>query len=390
MKPDTLLATLGRDPEANFGIVNPPVYHASTILFPTLDALEGAEKAFDPRRSRYGRYGTPTTFALEEAVAGMEGGGQSIAVSCGAAAITATLLAFVQSGDHILVADTVYGPTRRVASTVLKRFGVVATFYDPFVGSDIAGLIQPNTKLIIMESPGSLTFEIQDVPAIVAVARKAGIITAIDNTWATPLHFRPLTLGVDVVIQSATKYIGGHSDLMLGMVTANDAAYGALRRAVTDLGCCAGPDDCYLALRGLRTMSVRLARHEQTALTLAQWLQARPEVDRVYHPALPTDPGHALWRRDFTGASGLFSFGLKPTPRTALAAMVDGLELFGMGFSWGGFESLLLPSNPAPIRTARPWQAPGPLLRVHAGLEDPGDLIGDLDRAFARLNAARA
>jgi cysteine-S-conjugate beta-lyase len=388
MKPDTLITTLGRDPEANFGIVNPPVYHASTILFPTLDALEHAEHNFDPRRSRYGRYGTPTTFALEDAVAGLDGGGQSIVVSCGVAAITAALLAFVKTGDHVLIVDTIYGPTRRIASTLLKRFGVTATFYDPHIGGGIGELIQPSTRVIFMESPGSLTFEVQDVPAIVAVARHRGITTVIDNTWATPLYCQPLKMGVDVAIQSATKYIGGHSDLMLGVLTANEASYPAMRRAVTDLGCSAGPDDCYLALRGLRTMSVRLARHERTALKLAAWLKDRPEVDRVYHPALPGDPGHALWKRDFTGASGLFSFGLKDTPRAALAAMVDDLELFGMGFSWGGFESLILPSDPTPLRTARPWQAPGPLLRVHAGLEDPDDLIADLDRGFARLNAA--
>ena len=388
MKEDTLLTTAGRNPEANFGIVNPPVYHASTVLFPTLDALEAAQRQRQPGKVYYGRNGTPTTFALEDAVAAIEGGYRAIAVGSGVAAITAAILAFVKAGDHILIVDSVYGPTRRFCDTVLARFGVETTYYDPLIGGDIANLMRPTTRLVLLESPGSLTFEVQDVPAIVAAAKAAGAATVMDNTWATPLYFKPLAHGVDVSVQAGTKYIGGHSDVMLGMITATEAAYSRVRSAVNDLGHHAAPDDCYLALRGLRTMSVRLKRHHETGLALARWLAERPEVTRVRHPALPSDPGHALWRRDFTGASGLFAFELEPTPRHALAAMLDHLGLFGMGYSWGGYESLLIPADPRQFRTARPWQAQGPLLRVHAGLEDPEDLIADLDRALARRRAA--
>lgn len=387
MKPDTIVTTAGRDPEANFGIINPPVYHASTILYPTLDALEGAAQDRQPGKVYYGRYGTPTMFALEEAVMALDGAYRSIPVGSGMAAIAVALSAFVTSGDHILVVDTAYGPTRRYCDTVLKRFGVTTTYYDPLIGAGIAALIQPNTRVIFMEAPGSLTFEMQDVPAIVAVARKAGITTILDNTWATPLYFRPLALGVDVSVMAATKYIGGHSDLMMGMLSVTEAAYKPVKQMVNDFGCCSGPDDCYLALRGLRTLAVRLPRHQATGITLARWLAAQPEVERVLHPALPGDPGHSLWKRDFKGASGLFSYVLKPVSRAALAAMVDGMALFGMGYSWGGFESLMLPSHPEGIRTAKPWTQKGILMRVHAGLEDPGDLIADLERGFERLHA---
>jgi len=386
-KPDTVIATAGRDPEANHGIINPPVYHASTVVFPTVAALHASQKQRDPKKTRYGRYGTPTTFALEEAVAALDGGYQAITVGSGVAAISAVLQAFVQSGDHLLVADSVYGPTRRLADS-LRRFGITTTYYDPGIGGGIARLIQPTTRLIFMESPGSLTFEMQDVPAIVAAARAANVKTAIDNTWATPLYFRPLAHGVDVTLLSATKYIGGHSDLMMGLITTTEEAYLPVRRTVDDMGATAGPDDCYLALRGFRTLSVRLERHQKNALTLARWLRERPEVARVLHPALPEVPGHTLWRRDFTGASGLFAIELKPVPDSAVAAMLDGLELFGMGYSWGGFESLILPTNPKPLRTAVPWTAAGPLVRIHAGLEDPEDLITDLERGFVRLHDA--
>lgn len=387
-KPDTVIVNAGRDPAANHGVVNPPVYHASTILFPTVEALHTAQKKRDPLKSRYGRYGTPTTFALEEAIAALEGGHHAIAVASGVSAIAVALTAYVKTGDHVLMVDTVYGPSRRYCDSVLSRFGVSTTYYDPLIGGDIARLIQPNTRVIFLESPGSLTFEVQDVPAITAVARKAGITTVMDNTWATPIFCRPLSLGVDVSLHSATKYIGGHSDLMMGILTANEAAYPALRRAADDLGAVSGPDDCYLALRGLRTLSVRLQRHQETGLVLARWLQQRPEVARVMHPALPDDPNHALWKRDFTGASGLFSAELKPVSDTAVAAMLDGLELYGMGYSWGGFESLALPSDPRSIRSATPWVNRGPLIRFHAGLEDPADLIADLEAGFARLRKA--
>jgi cystathionine beta-lyase len=386
MKPDTLLTTSGRDPDANFGIINPPVYHASTILYPTLDALEASAQNRQPGKVYYGRYGTPTMFALEEAVMALDGAYRSIPVGSGMAAIACALSAFVKAGDHILVADTVYGPTRRYCDTVLQRFGVSTTYYDPLIGAQVAGLVQPNTRLIFLEAPGSLTFEMMDVPAVVAVARKAGLVTIIDNTWATPLFYRPLALGVDVSVMAATKYIGGHSDLMMGLLSVTEEAYKPVKQMVNDFGCCSGPDDCYLALRGLRTLGVRLPRHQATGLMLARWLDAQPEVARVLHPGLPGDPGHALWKRDFKGASGLFSYVLKPVSRAALAAMLDGMKLFGMGYSWGGFESLMLPAHPEGIRTARPWTEKGILLRVHAGLEDPADLIADLEAGFARLH----
>src|SRR5258708_2788721 len=389
-RPDTLIASAGRNPKANHGIINPPVYHASTVLFPTVEALHEAQKRKHPTQARYGRHGTPTTFALEEAIAALEGGTHAIALGSGAAAITAVLAAFVRTGDHVLMVDTAYGPTRRFCDSVLKRFGVATTYYDPRIGAGISALIQPTTRIIYMESPGSLTFEVQDVPAIVAAAKQANVVTALDNTWATPLFFKPLAHGVDVSIVSATKYIGGHSDLMMGLITTTEEPYRTVRRTVEDFGGSAAPDDCYLALRGVRTLSLRLGRHQDTGLLLARWLQHRPEVAPVLHPALAGDPEHALWKRDFAGASGLFAIELQPVPDTAVEAMLGGMDLFGMGYSWGGFESLILPADPKSMRTAVPWTAPGPLIRIHAGLEDPADLIEDLDRGFARLRAAGA
>ena len=389
MKPDTLLVTAGRDPEAQAGAVNPPVYRASTIVFPTLDALEESyRRRFDPI-PYYGRYGTPTTFAFEDAVAKAEGGFRAIAFSSGKAAIAAVLTAFVKTGDHVLIADSVYAPTRVFASFMLARYGVAVEFYDPLIGAAIAGLMRPETKLVYCESPGSLTFEVQDIAAIAASAHDRGVVVALDNSWASPLFFKPFAHGVDVSIQAATKYLGGHSDAMLGVVTTNQAAYGQLRAVAAELGACPGSEEVYLGQRGLRTLSVRLKRHMETGIQLAVWLKRRPEVARVMHPALPDDPGHGLWARDFLGASGLFGVALQPTPRPALAAMVDHLELFHMGFSWGGFESLILPVDPGRVRSATRWQGTGPVLRLHAGLEDPDDLIADLDKGFARLNAAR-
>ena len=387
-RPDTVIATAGRNPKANHGIINPPVYHASTVLFPTVAELHESQRRKVPNKTRYGRHGTPTTFALEEAIAELEGGTHAIALGSGAAAVSMVLSSFVAAGDHVLMVDTAYGPTRRFCDSVLKRFNVATTYYDPRIGGGISTLIRPNTRLIYMESPGSLTFEVQDVPAIVAAARHAKVMTAMDNTWATPLYFKPLAHGVDVSLLSATKYIGGHSDAMMGLITTTEGPYRALRKTVEDFGGSAAPDDCYLMLRGFRTLSVRLARHQETGLALARWLQGRPEVARVLHPALPGDPDHALWTRDFTGASGLFAIELKPVAEAAVTAMLDGMELFGMGYSWGGFESLILPSDPSHTRSAVPWTAAGPLIRIHAGLEDPADLIDDLDRGFARLREA--
>jgi len=392
-KLDTLLTHAGIDPEQNFGIVNPPVYHASTVLFPTLDALENPGP--DTGRSvRYGRHGVPTTFALQEAVAAAEGGYQAVALPSGVAAATAAILAFVKAGDHVLIPDHAYGPTRHFAADTLKRFGIAATFYDPMIGTGgigagIEALIQDNTRVLFMESPGSLTFEVQDVPALVAVAKAHGLTTILDNTWASPVFFHPLKFGVDVSVVAGTKYIGGHSDAMMGFAICTEASIRPVRRAVADLGYSVGPDNCYLVLRGLRTAGVRMRAHEAQGMALARFLAARPEIERVLHPAFPGHPGHEFWKRDFTGASGLFSVVLKECPRKALAAMLDGMELFGMGYSWGGFESLIVPYDPAKLRSATAWRAPGPLLRIHAGLEDLDDLKDDLARGFERMNAAR-
>ncbi len=390
-KPDTLLAHAGRDPAANFGVVNPPVYHASTIVHQSVADLEKAQKnRYGVDQVVYGRYGTPTTFALEQAVAALEGGTRAIAFCSGAAACYSALLAFVKAGDHVLVTDSVYGPVRAFCNNFLARFGVETTFYNPEMGEGIAALFRPNTKLIYLESPGSLTFEIQDVPAIVKLAKSRKIKTALDNTWAAPLFLKPLALGVDVEVIAGTKYIVGHSDAMMGLAVTGEENFLPLREAATQMGNHAAPDDCYLALRGLRTAGVRLRQHEKTALELARWLEKRKEVERVLHPALQSHPGHDLWKRDFTGSSGLFSFTLRTgTPKRAVDAMLDGMELYGMGFSWGGFESLLVPVYPEHLRSAVKWQS-GPMLRLHAGLEDAGDLIADLEAGFKRLAAASA
>ncbi len=378
----TLLTQLGRDPERHFGIVNPPVYRASTVLAPTVAAYESRR----PHEGvTYGRAGTPTTFALEEAIAGIERGHRTLVVGSGKAACVLTLAALTRAGDHVLVVDCVYGPTRRFCERVLRRFGVEVEYFDPRIGSGIRELLRPNTRLVFLESPGSLTFELQDVPAIAEICRGRGVLTAMDNTWATPLFFRPLEVGVDVSIQAVTKYIGGHSDLVMGAVTTGAGLHLELRDGIYEYGAPAGPDDCWLALRGLRTLAARLERHERSALRVAEWLAGRPEVARVLHPALDTHPDHALWKRDFRGATGLFGVVLRPVPTEAVHAMVDGLELFGIGASWGGYESLVLVTHPERQRTAVPWRAEGPTLRFHVGLEDPDDLVADLEAGFARL-----
>jgi cystathionine beta-lyase len=381
----TLLTTAGRDPEANYGIVNPPIHRASTVLFPSVAAYEGARTHHGVT---YGRAGTPTTFAFEEAVAALEQGHRAIAVASGKAAVNLTLAGLLRQGDHLLVVDTAYAPTRHFCDRTLARYGVTTTYYDPAIGAGIAELIRPETKLVFMEAPGSLTFEMQDVPAIVAASRARGVITVMDNTWATPLFFKPIAHGVDISVQAVTKYIGGHSDLMMGVIASNAEIHDHLRHQVYEFGSPASPEDCWLALRGLRSLSARLERHERSALQIAEWLSARPEVARVLYPALPGDPGHALWKRDFTGASGLFGVVLNPCAKAAVAAMVDGLELFGIGASWGGYESLCVVAHPESCRTAVPWVANGPTLRLHIGLEDPGDLLSDLSAGLDRLRAA--
>jgi cysteine-S-conjugate beta-lyase len=380
----TKVVTAGRDPSSYHGFVNPPVYHASTVLYPSAEDF-AAHRA----RYQYGRRGTPTTEALESALQELEGpqcAGVSLLPS-GLAAISAALLAVVHSGDHILVTDSAYQPTRNLCEQVLKRLGVTTTYFDPLIGAGIADLFKPNTRLVYLESPGSLTFEMQDTAAIAKAARDKGALVLMDNTWATPLYFRPLDHGVDLAIQAGTKYIGGHSDVMLGTVSANAATVTALKTSVRLNGLCEGPDDVYLGLRGLRTLSVRLDRHFESGVAIAKWLEARPEVSRLLHPALPSHPQHAIWKRDFTGACGLFSMVLKPVPQKAVYAFLDELELFGIGASWGGYESLAIPFDCSPIRTATKWAPGGPTVRFHIGLEDVEDLCADLERGFKAMAA---
>jgi cystathionine beta-lyase len=385
MKRDTRIVHSGRHPEKQFGAVNPPVYHVSTVTYPTVEAMREAGR--DPFNGMtYGRYGTPTSQALEEAVCALEGGYRSISTASGLAAIGGTLTALLKSGDHVLVADSCYGPTRRFCDDQLKRNGVSTSYYDPLIGDDITALIRPETKLIFVESPGSLTFEMQDIPAITAAAHARGALVAMDNTWATPLFFRPFEKGVDVSIHSATKFIVGHSDAMLGVITcARQELWHEIKSSITMAGVCAGADEVYLGLRGLRTLGVRLRQHQESGLKLATWLQTRPEVTRVLYPALPDDPGHAIWKRDFTGAPGLFSFELKPCPPTSVDAFLNAFEHFSLGYSWGGYESLIIPASPGIHRTANAWDAKGPIIRIHTGLEDPDDLIGDLAKGLEAL-----
>ena len=339
-KAETTLVTAGRDTKAQKGFVNPPVVHGSTVLYPTADDLHAHRGEF-----QYGRRGTPTTKALQEALMALEGpqcAGVGIAPS-GLAAITTTLLAVLKAGDHLLVCDNAYRPTRNFCNGLLARYGVETSYFDPLIGAGIAELFKPNTRAVLVEAPGSQSFEMPDIPAIAAVAHARGALVIDDNTWATPLFHRSLEQGVDISMQAATKYIGGHSDIMFGTISANAKAWPLVAEAIQLLGVCAGPDDVFLAMRGLRTLAVRLAQHHRSGLEMARWLAARPEVVRVLHPALESDPGHAIWKRDFTGASGLFSIVLKPAPQQAVDALLDTVELFGMGYSWGGFESLVIP-----------------------------------------------
>ena len=379
----TRLSHAGRDPGRFHGFVNTPIYRGSTVLYPTFDSLVADNQEFS-----YGRLGTPTVVALQEALAELEGGHATLLTPSGLTAITTAILSFVSSGDHILVSDSVYRPTRRFCETVLKRLGITTTYYDPVIGGGIAELLTDRTKLVFTESPGSQTFEMQDIPAIAAAAHAAGAEVIMDNTWATPLYFKPFDHGVDIVVHAATKYIVGHADAMLGVITMSETATAPVAKTHEILGLCPGPEDVYLALRGLRTLAIRLQRHQETALALGEWLSQRPEVERVIHPARPDHPGHAFWKRDFTGSSGLFAIVLRPASRKALAAMLDGLELFGMGYSWGGYESLILPFDPRGYRSATVWDSEGPALRIHAGLEDIEDLKADLDAGFERLAGA--
>lgn len=381
--PATRLVHAGRDPSDQHGFVNTPIYRGSTVLFPSYDDLQH-------RRGRYtyGTHGTPTSDALADAWSELAGAAGTVATPSGLAALSIGLMAAVSAGDHLLVTDSAYRPTRIFCDEVLKRFGVETTYYDPLVGAGIAGLMRENTKAVLVEAPGSLTFEMQDVPAIAAAAHERDACVIMDNTWATPLLFPPHARGVDIAVEAGTKYLSGGSDLLLGLTSANARYWPALNRTFHQFSVCAGPEDMFLAMRGMRTMSLRLREHGRQGLEMARWLQARPEVLRVLHPALPEDPGHAIWKRDFSGASGLFGVILKPVPEKAVAAMLDGLELFGMGFSWGGFESLCIPFDCTPFRTATRWAPGGPGLRFHIGLEDVEDLKADLDAGFARLREA--
>ena len=383
--PFTEAAHAGFDPFSHHGPVNPPVYHTSTVLFPTVELLErGETKPFEGMR--YGRVGTPTSKAFEDAVTALEGGYSAVVASSGLAACCTTLTAWLKAGDHLLLSDSIYGPTRGFASRVLAGFGIEVEFFDPLVGAGIRELFRPNTKVVFLESPGSWSFEVQDVPAIAEVAKARGIVTMIDNSWATPVYFKPLSHGVDLSIQAATKYVAGHADAMLGVTTAPDRKiYEKLKTGHVLAGQSAGAEELFLGLRGLRTLPLRLERQGRTGLVLAEWLAGRPEVQRVLHPALPGDPGHALWKRDFTGCSGLFGVKLKPYSREAVTRMVEGMSLFKMGWSWGGFESLIVPGFHLPTRTARTWEVDGVYLRLHAGIEDFEDLRDDLADGLKRL-----
>ncbi|WP_416896894.1 MAG: cystathionine beta-lyase [Minwuia sp.] len=388
MKRDTIIVSACRDPEANLGIVNPPVYHTSTIIQESVGEMrrKSEARARGEQVTMYGRIGHPTSLALEEAMAELEGGYRCFAFPSGLAAIAAALTAYVGTGDHVLVSDSAYRPTRSYCDTILKRMGIETTYYDPLIGSGIAELIRPETKIVYVEAPGSQTFEMQDIPAIAEAAHAAGAVVMMDNTWATPLYFRPFEKGVDVSIHAGTKYVVGHSDAMLGLVTTTEAAWQPLCATAQALGQCVGPDDVYLGLRGLRTLSVRLERHMKNGLDIARWLEDRPEVDRVLHPGLPSHPGYEIWKRDFLGASGLFSVVLDEAyGDEGLQRMIDGYELFGLGASWGGYESLVIAQKPEQFRTATKWDGPGLLVRYHIGLEDPDDLKADLAAGFDRL-----
>ncbi len=385
----TRVVGAGRRPEWTQGIVNAPVWRASTILYDTVADLRASAGSDTHHRLFYGRRGTPTQWSLAEALTELEPGAEATFLyPSGVAAVSAALLSVLSPGDELLLADSVYDPTRSFATGFLKRFGVITRFYDPMIGAGIAELITDKTRAIFMETPGSLTFEVQDVPAIVAAAKARGVVTLLDNTWATPLLFPAIEKGIDLSILACTKYVVGHSDVMLGSVTATAEHWQQLRATSFQLGQTASPDDAWLGSRGLRTMALRLKQHGEAALEIARWLETRPEVARVLHPALPSCPGHDLFVRDFKGPAGLFSFVLRGGNEAARAALIDSLELFGIGYSWGGFESLAIPVDPDRIRTIIPWRAEGPAVRLQIGLEDPADLIADLATGLDRFRAA--
>lgn len=389
-KTGTRVVHLGRDAAAFAGAVNPPPFRMSTVLAPDFATYTRPGRKYEPDTTVYGRYGTPTHHALANLLTDLEGGADTVLLPSGLSAITTALFTVLQSGDHLLMPDSVYGPTRGFCDSILQRMGITTSYFDPTLAVDrLPDLIQDNTRALFLESPGSMTFEIQDTPALSARAKKAGLTVLMDNTWATPLYFRPLEHGVDLSIQAGTKYIVGHSDAMLGAITANTEWAQALRTTFYNMGSIAGSEETYLALRGIRTLEVRLPRHWDNGVRVAEWLQTHPEVAAVHHPALPSHPQHHLWQRDFDGASGLFAFVLAaPHDAEALARLTDDLTLFGLGSSWGGYESLIVPGYPAPKRRAGGLPESGPIIRLHIGLEDPEDLIEDLAAGLERLSKA--
>jgi len=379
-RPATEVVLVGRNPGEQHGFVNTPIYRGSTVLSPTVADFQGKKQRFV-----YGRRGTPTTEALSEAITALEGGAGTALTSSGLSAITTAIMSVVRAGDHILVADTVYGPNRHFCETILKGFGVETTYYDPLLGGGIGALFRPNTRAVFLESPGSLSFEVQDVAAVAGEAKNRKATVLMDNTWATPIYFRPHDHGVDISIQAGTKYLGGHADANLGTISATADYWPRVKETAGTLGLNPGPEDVFLMLRGLRTLKVRLDQHMASGLKVARWLEGRPEVLRVLHPALGSHPQHALWKRDFSGASGLFGVVLKSRPQASVNAFIEALELFGIGASWGGFESLAIPFDCTKLRTATQWTPGGPTVRLHVGLEDPDDLIEDLENGLNRL-----
>ncbi|WP_413284662.1 cystathionine beta-lyase [Vibrio sp. MA40-2] len=381
----TKLVTAGRDKKWTNGVVNPPVQRASTVVFNTVAEKNQATKERNNKTLFYGRRGTNTHFAFQEAMNQIEGGAGCALYPCGTAAIANTILSFVETGDHILMVDTCYEPTREFCDVIMKKMGIETTYYDPMIGSGIKQLIQDNTKVLFLESPGSITMEVQDIPTLTEIAKQSDIITILDNTWAAGVNFSPFDFGIDISVQAGTKYIVGHSDVMLGTAVANEKCWPQLQHQSYLMGQCISPDDAYLGLRGLRTLDVRLRQHEENSIKVAKWLADHPLVDHVRHPALETCPGHQFYERDFSGCNGLFSFVLKSSKPAATTALLDSMQHFSMGYSWGGFESLILANEPSSFNSLRTVANPkftGTLIRLHIGLENVDELIADLEQGL--------